>query len=133
MSNAYLPSGTSLLKAEFLISLRGVNFSGVLFCRIFFLREQFCFADRGHDPQNLQKLKPEKFGGLRADVKLIAGPSPAHISRLRRSCHSIYETCSKLKSISVTIGDGGFLVHWGEPFGCGEGGKERELWPGDDW
>ena len=44
-SNVYRPSGISLLKALFLIWLKGVNFCGVLFCGFFIPREQI-FADR---------------------------------------------------------------------------------------
>ena len=45
-SIVYRPSGTSLLKALFLIWLKGVNFCGVLFCGFVILQELF-FAHRG--------------------------------------------------------------------------------------
>ena len=35
-SSVYRANGTTLLKAEFLICLKGVNFSGVLFCGFLF-------------------------------------------------------------------------------------------------
>ena len=35
-SNVYCPSGTSLLKAEFLVGLKRINFCGVLSCVFFF-------------------------------------------------------------------------------------------------
>ena len=50
-SNVYRPSGTSLLKALFLIRLKGVNFCGDLFCGFFILRE-LIFADRGQSAKS---------------------------------------------------------------------------------
>ena len=50
-SNVYRPSGTSLLKALFLICLKGVNFCGALFCGFFILRE-LIFADRGQSAKS---------------------------------------------------------------------------------
>ena len=50
-SNVYRSSGISLLKAEFKIWLKGVNFCGVLFCGCFFLRE-LIFADRGQSAKS---------------------------------------------------------------------------------
>ena len=57
-SNVYRPSGADLLKVEFLIRLKGVNFCGVLFCGCFFLRE-LIFADRGQSAKSA-KIRTRK-------------------------------------------------------------------------
>ena len=57
-SNVYRPSGTSLLKALFLIRLKGVNFCGVLFCG-FFILEELIFADRGQSAKSA-KIRTRK-------------------------------------------------------------------------
>ena len=57
-SNVYRSSSISLLKAEFLIWLKGVNFCGVLFCGCYFLREQN-FADRSQCA-NSAKIRTRK-------------------------------------------------------------------------
>ena len=44
VSNVYCPSGTSLLKAEFLVGLKRVNFCGVLSCVFFFFSFFFFFV-----------------------------------------------------------------------------------------
>ena len=57
-SNVYRPSGTSLLKALFLIRLKGANFCGVLFCGFFILRE-LIFADRDQSAKSA-KIRTRK-------------------------------------------------------------------------
>ena len=42
-SSVYRANGTTLLKAEFLICLKGVNFSGVLFCGFLFYGKKYDF------------------------------------------------------------------------------------------
>ena len=51
-------NGTSPLKAEFLIWLKGVKFCGVSFCALFFLRE-LIFADRGQSAK-FAKIRTRK-------------------------------------------------------------------------
>ena len=68
-SHLYRPSGTSLLKALFLIRLKGVNFCGVLFCGIFILRE-LIFADQGQSAKSAKiktrkNKKPQNFHATR--------------------------------------------------------------------
>ena len=63
-SNVYRPSGTSLLKALFLIRLKGVNFCGVLFCGFFILRE-LIFADRGQSRKIRKNKNPQNVHATR--------------------------------------------------------------------
>ena len=65
-SNVYHPSGTSLLKALFLIGLKGVNFCGFLFWGCFILRELF-FADRGQSVKSA-KIKTRKIFMLHGTI-----------------------------------------------------------------
>ena len=54
------PSGTSLLKPEFLICLKGVKFAAFYFAGVFFLREQI-FADRGQSAKSAKMRTREIF------------------------------------------------------------------------
>ena len=62
-STVYRLSGIRLLKALFLIRLKGVNFCGVLVCGFFILRE-LIFADRGQ-PAKFAKIRTRKIFMLR--------------------------------------------------------------------
>ena len=72
-SNVYRPSSTSLLKALFLIWLKGVNFCGVLFCGFFYSAgTNFCGSSsirkirKDKNPQNFHATRYLPLSGLLA-------------------------------------------------------------------
>ena len=68
-SNVYRPSGTSLLKALFLIRVKGVNFLRRFILRFSILRE-LIFADRGQSAKSA-KIGTRKIFMLHGIHKLI--------------------------------------------------------------
>ena len=92
--NLYRLNGTSLLKALFLIWLKGVNFCGVLFCGFFILRE-LIFADRGQSAKSA-KIRTRK-------IFMLHGTYSIATISMRFSMRFSQDTAAARRNLNVTI------------------------------